>query len=585
MEQIVLRDYQQAAVDDTSGALAFSSNNLVINIPTGGGKSLVIAGLCREFDNHRITIMVNITELIDQIAEHLDLLNLDYSILKAGRESEFDPDHRIQLVMAQTLYARIDKVKFHCELLIQDEYHREYRTQRTTKILNKLTPDARIGLSATPYDNEGFLLKDAELIESTSVLDLQEQGFLSELKYFVPKWAESIDYSSIAKTGSDYNSAKLDEKINTNTHIDKSIQAMNQMDAKNKKSIVFCSTIEQCEKVTEAMKADGFLAESIHSKKHNKINDAILHAFKYNLPYTEPVINRKESTDPTLFDENTDTQEPPLITHLVSVAKLSTGFDVKDIMLGIMMRPTMVRSLFVQMVGRVARIHPDKTHGEILDLSKLVSTHGFHTDEYKPPVRSGDLEADKELMATIKQNQGMPNLDLALDSDEPSEIDIDKYTMTIKALKEREEKLRDKKADITNWSMKELANAYSITNDFSVVLKIGAEIMTRKFGKPISKKGFEYNYDPEWLGELIQPVIEKYPEVKFRFLKAMKTRTRNIIKEGKNFNGLRFFITFLADRYAEEIAPIYQQETDDVEDYTGVKQPPVIDIDEDDIPF
>jgi hypothetical protein len=93
--------------------------------------------------------------------------------------------------------------------------------------------------------------------------------------------------------------------------------------------------------------------------------------------------------------------------------------------------------------------------------------------------------------------------------------------------------------------------------------------MTRKFGKPISKAGKPYDYNAEWLSELAIEAMEKYPNVKHRFLKAYKTRTRNIIKEEKNFNALRFFAEFLVKNYEEEIAPI---------NYTT-------DIDEEEIPF
>lgn len=354
-DEIKLRPYQLSAVEDTIGEVVFGDTaNVVIEAPTGSGKSIIIAALCKELDDQRITIIVNITELIDQIAEHLDLLGLDYSILKAGREHQFDANHRIQLVMAQTLYARLDKVDFNCDIMIQDEYHREYSTQRTSKILNKLQPNSRIGLSATPFDNEGFLLHGATMVGTTTVDNLEKQGFLSPIKYLVPKWSEMLDYSVVSKTGSDYNTEKLDTVVNTSEHIARSIESMNYIDAKNKKCIIFCSTIAQCENITQAMKVDGFLVESVHSKKKSKVNDAILDAFKHNKGYKEP--RDEDSTDPTLFDEEQAKMEYPHIKCLVSVAKLSTGFDVKDIDLGILMRPTMVRSLFIQMVGRNTRI-------------------------------------------------------------------------------------------------------------------------------------------------------------------------------------------------------------------------------------
>jgi len=281
-EYFVLRPHQQDAVDETVGELAFGSNSVVIEAPTAFGKSAVIAGLCRELDSSDIVILVNITELIDQIAEHLDHLGLTYSILKAGRESEFNHEERIHIAMAQTLLSRIDKVDITCDLVIQDEIHKEFDTKRTRTILDRLSPDARVGLSATPFDAKNFKLRDTTIIRTLSVMDLQNQGYLTPVRYFIPKWSESIDYSAVKSTGADYTVSKLDEVIATHKHIEQSIQSMNEMNAKDKKTIVFCSSIEQCDAVTNAMISDGYAAVSFHSKSSKDINRLALDWYKNN---------------------------------------------------------------------------------------------------------------------------------------------------------------------------------------------------------------------------------------------------------------------------------------------------------------
>jgi len=582
MSEIKLRDYQQSAVDETISEIMFSgADNLVIEAPTAFGKSITIAGLCKELDSSSIVILVNITELIDQIADHLDLLGLEYSILKANRDNEFDSNKRIQLVMAQTLYARLDKIEMKTDVIIQDEYHREYSTNRTLKILSKLKPTTRIGLSATPYDRDGFLLKDTHLIETTTVKELESKNFLSEIKYYIPKWAEEKDYSNVSKTGADYNISSLDEQINSSAYVKNAIEAMNLMNVKNKKSIIFCSSIEQCEHITAEMKNNGFEVESIHSDKNSKENEAILTSFKNNEKYKKPLKNNGENTK-SLFEE---TAKDKYIKCLVSVAKLSTGFDVKDIDIGIIMRPTMVRSLYVQMVGRICRVSDGKKYGEILDLAKCVSRFGFHSEPYAPLIRTGDFELDKKIKEKSLKTTSMPFLELSLDGSEPQEIDLNKYRLIIKKLEEKERKIAEYKADISNWKISELANMFNITTSFNVLLSIGAEIMTRKYGKPISKAGREYSYDPKWIGEDIPSVIEEYPECESRFLKAYKTRTRNIIKEGKNFNSLKFFIQFLKDRYEEENAEVTVPERN-TDDYTSNNIENSIEVEEDpDIPF
>ena len=54
--------------------------------------------------------MINISALLEQIAHHLDEQGVTYSILKADYTNHFDPDCKVQLIMAQTLHARIGKI-------------------------------------------------------------------------------------------------------------------------------------------------------------------------------------------------------------------------------------------------------------------------------------------------------------------------------------------------------------------------------------------------------------------------------------------------------------------------------------------
>jgi len=349
-----LYDFQQSAVGNTISELAFGSSNVAIEAPTSAGKSFIIAGLCTDMDTENIVILVTITELIDQIAEHLDYMNLDYSILKSGRDSEFDPTKRIQLCMAQTLYARLDKVNLNCDVVIFDEYHISYNTKRTLGILDKLNPINRIGLSATPYDSDMFKLNGAEIIRTISVKELESKGFLAPIKYFIPKWSQKVDYSKVKMSGSEYNMTSLDKVITTHQHVSKCIESMNLMDAKNKKTIVFCSSVEHCEAVTKSLLDSGYQAEQVHSKQSSIDNENIIYAFKYGTKYVSGAKRKSNNEAATLFEE-VDTSPGSYVKCLVSVMKLTTGFSVKDIELGVMMSSTSVKSKFIQQVGRNMR--------------------------------------------------------------------------------------------------------------------------------------------------------------------------------------------------------------------------------------
>ncbi|MCF6330992.1 MAG: DEAD/DEAH box helicase family protein [Sulfurimonas sp.] len=584
MSEFKLRPHQQKAVDDTISELAFGSNLAIINAPTSFGKSAVIAGLCRDLDGEYIVVLVNIAELIDQIAEHLKYLGIDYSILKSGRDSEFDCEKRIQIAMSQTLHSRIDKINLKCDIVIQDEIHREFVTSRTNDILDKLKPYSRIGLSATPFDHNNFKLDNAEIIHTLSILELQNQGYLSPIKYYIPRWSEKIDYSSVKSTGADYIISELDEVIATHKHIEQSIDSMNKLDAKNKKTIVFCSSIEQCESTTNELIKHGYKAGCTHSKMPSVDNENIIYAFKNGTEYISNENSKNNNKDKTLF-ANEDKFSGSEIKCLVSVSKLSVGFDVKDIQLGVIMRPTKVYSLFLQQVGRLVRTSKGKTHGEILDLAQCTSRFGFHTTPFSPLEKTGDKEIDKANKLALDIKMELPHLAETLD-DDLVEFDFDRYKLSIKKLEAKEKSIQDKKNNISNWTMKELASAYDYTDNIFTIISIGAEIYIRKFGSPISKKGFPYEYDPKWITGNIFTAFEKYPEKKRQWLKAYKTRTRNIIKREQNFNALKFFIDFLVDKHESELyanesyKSIYQENKN-----SGGYHVPEIHIDEEDIPF
>ena len=242
------------------------------------------------------------------------------------------------------------------KIAIVGNCHREYQTDRTSAILKFLNPKARIGYSGTCYDQAGFALENAEMLTTTTVQNLQDQGYLCPIKYFVPKWAEQVDFSQVKSSGNDYNNAELERIINTTEHLQLAIKSMNDMDAKNKKTLVFCSSIEQADKFTNMLNQAGYEAMSFHSKSDN--SEDILHAFKHNLPFKKTNKKQKDQDTGDLFEDMPmamNSEPEKYVRCLVSINRLGIGFDCPDVVLGVQLRPTMVRSLYIQQVSRQAR--------------------------------------------------------------------------------------------------------------------------------------------------------------------------------------------------------------------------------------
>jgi superfamily II DNA or RNA helicase len=282
-----LYEHQQQAVDEILGFYALGDGNVVLEAPTSFGKSLVIAELAKQLDGH-IVILVTFTALIQQISEHLDELGVDHSIIKAGMDDKFDPNKRVQLAMKQTLYARMDKLDIKCDYMIKDEVHVEWFGQkRMDSVYQYLGEPNIVGLSATPYSSKGYRLKDVEMIIRTKgVKELTDDGYLAPVKYYIPKFAQLVDYTKFSKSTGDYKEEDIDSVVLDPEYMDASIDAMMAMNIKDKKSIVFCNSIEHADAVAKQLSDNGVKAYAFHSKIDKLRSDSILNSFRSNAEVT-----------------------------------------------------------------------------------------------------------------------------------------------------------------------------------------------------------------------------------------------------------------------------------------------------------
>jgi len=592
-KQITFRPYQEDIINETMAAIEFGSDNIVIDSPPSSGKSIIISETANRLQKKgKVVISVTITALLNQIAEHLDIVGAEYSILKAGREKEFDTNKNIQLVQAHTLHARLSSTTVEADYYMQDEIQREYDTDRTKAILKHLKPKVKIGYSGTCYDQAGFALEGAETLRTSTIKDMQDAGYLCPIKYFIPKWAEQVDYSQVKTTGNDYNTVELEKIINTTEHLEMAIKSMDQMDAKNKKTMVFCSSIEQAEKFTNMLVKAGYEAMSYHSKSENS-ND-ILEAFITNNPFKKTKKKSKLDDLDTgdLFEDgfsmSINTEPERYCKCLVSINRLGIGFDCPDVTLGVQLRKTAVRSLFIQQVMRLARLHPSKQFSEYLDLAQTASTFGFHTDNYEAPQRTGDRDKDKQIMQDIESKLSLEDISVCIDSEEPAHITREIYVEKLDNIKKSLEK------DLYKMDIYELAKAYELSKDHKEIITIATLIYTFKYGKPVSKNGYAYDYKPEqfWTTSTfgsnphfhvlhdMDYYFNEFPDMKKQWIKSLKTRCRNIIKKEEGLFRITGFIQFLRNKYVEENTSML----DEYRKPTEFKIPE-IDIDEDDIPF
>lgn len=230
-----------------------------------------------------------------------------------------------------------------------------------------------------------------------------------------------------------------------------------------------------------------------------------------------------------------------------------------------------------------------KQYTEYLDLAQCTSRFGFHTDLYIPPKRTGDSTIDKKAIQDAESHLALEDLSVLLSADSLIDINREFYIAEIEKIKKSLEK------DLYSMDLYELAKAYEISKDHKEIITIATIIYTMKFGKPISKNGYEYNYKPEtyWQASTygdprfhvhhdMEYYFNEFPHMKKQWIKSLKTRCRNIVKEELGLFRITGFIQFLRDKYVEENTSMieYKSQEPDI-----VPMQYDIDIDIDEVPF
>lgn len=226
-------------------------------------------------------------------------------------------------------------------------------------------------------------------------------------------------------------------------------------------------------------------------------------------------------------------------------------------------------------------IEPSKQFAEYLDLGQTTSLHGFHTDPFTPVIKDlNNPEMSKKALEVAKSKLSLEDLKVILDSSEPELVTRESFNVKMQELKARLHKAEQEEKE--NLSIQDLMKLFHLSKEPISVITIGAQIMTKCYGRPVSNKGFEYSYDPFWISQPWEEAFTKYPDKKSQWFKALKTRIGNVIKEEKKYASIRFFIDFLVKNYLEESVSMLDEYRKPASNNFHI---PNIEINEEDIPF
>jgi DNA repair protein RadD len=369
-----LRDYQQRAIDELYAWFeAGHKGNPCLVLPTGAGKSHIIAALCKgalqSYPETRILMLTHVKELIEQNAEKMlqHWPNAPLGVFSASLRRK-DLEEPITFAGIQSIRNRAQEIG-HIDLVIIDECHLvshkdEGGYRKLIRELVDINPRLRvIGLTATPYRLGHGLITDEPamfhaLLDPVSIEELVFRGYLSTLRSKTTK--SRLDVSSVHKRGGEFIESELQAAVDNKLTNEAVVREVIERAGDRKAWLFFCTGVDHANNMAEMLRSCGIAADCVTGATPKRQREDILAAFKAGE-----------------------------LTALTNANVLTTGFDYPDIDLIAMVRPTMSPSLYVQMAGRGMRPKSHTDHCLVLDFAGVVETHGPIT-AVRPPKKKGD---------------------------------------------------------------------------------------------------------------------------------------------------------------------------------------------------
>lgn len=358
---INLRPYQKEAIDSTFRYFADNDGNPLIVLPTGTGKSVVIAEFCRQtlkdWPDTKILVVTHVRELIKQNHDELKTLwpEAPAGINSAGlKKRDYEPP--IVFCGIQSVHKKASKfVKV--DLVLIDEVHlvpRKTNTmyQRFLSNLKIMNPHMRvIGLTATPYRLDSGLLhagKEA-LFDAVSyeaeLKDMVDQGYLTRLMSKQPK--TRLDVSSVSIRGGEFVAGELERAVDRTDVNESVVREIVVLGAERKSWLIFCAGVKHATHIAEIVRRYGVSCETIFGDTPSAERDRIVRDFKAGK-----------------------------IRALASMGVLTTGFNAPIVDLLAILRPTESTGLYIQIMGRGMRNSPGKEDCLVLDFAGNIARHG-----------------------------------------------------------------------------------------------------------------------------------------------------------------------------------------------------------------
>ena len=342
--------------------MAAKSGNPVVVLPTGAGKSLLIALLIQqalEFGG-RVVVLAHRKELLQQNADEIRGLipGVDVGIYSAGLKSR-EIHNAVVVAGIQSVFRKAEDLGRR-HLVIVDEAHliSDLEESMYGQFLSAMKANEGlriVGLTATPFRTGAGPICGPERIFQRVVFEAKTAQLIAEgfLCPITNKVADAeVNTDKVSLRGGEFVESEMQAAFDVDEKI---VMACQEIIAKchDRKSIlIFASGVHHAEQIADFLNSEGEHASVVTGETLDIERSTILQRFK--------------------------SQE---LRFLVNVDVLTTGFNAKCVDAIAILRATMSPGLFCQMVGRGLRLHNSKKDCLVLDFGGNVGRFGPLDDE------------------------------------------------------------------------------------------------------------------------------------------------------------------------------------------------------------
>ena len=332
-----LRPYQEEAKQAVFTQWEGSVNRTLLVLPTGCGKTIVFAKIAEECvcQGKRVLILAHRGELLDQAADKIRKSTGLGCALEKAESSCIGSWFRIVVGSVQTMMREKRLGQFsddYFDTIIIDEAH-HCISDSYQRVLQHFPEAEVLGVTATP--DRGDMRDMGEYFESIAYeYTLQKaikEGYLSPIRALTLPL--KMDLTDVGISAGDFKAGDLGTALDP--YLDQIAEEMKNYCAE-RKTVVFLPLVKTSQKFRDVLCEHGFRAAEVNGESPDRAE--ILQAFDrgdYNV--------------------------------LCNSMLLTEGWDCPSVDCVVVLRPTKVRSLYSQMVGRGTRLFPGKDHLLLLD--------------------------------------------------------------------------------------------------------------------------------------------------------------------------------------------------------------------------